>query len=319
MTRESFRRLINSLRKRPSQEEETKVIQYSIFREDELRTQFETDGYLVLPLLNPDEVEQMKKIYHELHTDEETKRHTIPSYAKGFYADTLKNERGYRRRVNDVVNPIFKQPLESYFKDFKIFYGGFSVKFPDPESEVRIHQDPTFLDETAFTPINIWCPLQDIDGTKGALTVLKGSHRFHSALRGVSIPSPWQKYGAFIKPYMTPLYMSAGSAVLFSQATFHGSEPNISSARRIVAVGFVSHKKAAIRIAYRNPENPLTIELFAQDDDFIIEYSQFSQNVMAKPEIGRHITSLPYRETSISQKKMLALLESTRRRNDGKK
>jgi ectoine hydroxylase-related dioxygenase (phytanoyl-CoA dioxygenase family) len=100
------------------------------------------------------------------------------------------------------------------------------VKLPDRNGRLRVHQDPTLVDEERFTPVNVWCPLQDIDDRNGALCILPGSHRLYRGPRATSIPPPWSPHEALIERSMTPLYLTAGSAVLFTQATLHASRPN---------------------------------------------------------------------------------------------
>jgi len=93
---------------------------------------------------------------------------------------------------------------------------------------------------------------------------------------------------------MTPLHLTGGSAVLFTQATLHASRPNLSDAPRITATMFLCHESASIRIAHRRPETPERIDFYAQTDDFMFQNVQFSVDSTGVPRIGRYLESIPY-------------------------
>lgn len=287
----------------------TPLQQHPIFKDDRLRAEFEQNGYIVLPLLDAGEIARLKGVYRDLHQGD-LERYTNPAYATGLFASTFINDVDYRRRVIDGVGPVFDRALEAHFKDYKVLSSGFIVKLSHPDSALPPHQDFTMVDEERFTPLTIWCPLEDIDETGGALCLLKGSHRLPRAIRALTIPSPYRKHAEIIKAHMKPIYVKAGTAIIFTLATFHSSQANTTGHPRVIGSTLVAHRDADLAIAYRSPEQPDTIEMFAQEDDFFIRHTQFSDDVMGRPRIGRHTGSVPYRATEITEEELLRAINA---------
>lgn len=130
------------------------------------------------------------------------------------------------------------------------------------------------VDETKYTGINVWCPLIDLTDNNGVLQILKGSHRIIPTYRGATVPC---LYGSMkdeeIVPYLTPVYVKAGQAIIFDQSIIHYSAANTSNERRITTNIFVIHKEASIRIAYYNKElHPDKVELFDEEDSFLTNF-----------------------------------------------
>lgn len=286
----------------------TALRQHPIFKDERLCSEFEQNGYLVLPFLDAGEIARLKAVYRELH-QQDLQQYTNPAYATGLFASTFINEVDYRRRVIEAVGPVFDRALEAHFRDYKVLSSGFIVKLSHPDSALPPHQDFTMVDEERFTPLTIWCPLDDLDETNGALCLLKGSHLLPRAIRALTIPSPYRRHAEVLKSRMKPFYVKAGTAIIFTLATFHSSEANTTGRPRIAASTLVAHRDAALEIAYRPPEQPDTIEVFAQSDDFFVRHTQFSDDVMGRPRIGQHIRSAPYRAQEVTEEELLRALD----------
>jgi hypothetical protein len=266
----------------------------TIFRDGDLAAQFDREGFVVVPFLDAVEVQRLRRVYHDHHEESDVRKRMIPSYAPGFYASTFNNDARYRQALSDEVTGTCRRALDALFESYRVFYAGILLKLTDPDGRLRVHQDPTLVDEAQYRPVNVWCPLQDIDARNGAMRLLPGSHRLYAGPRATSIPNPWQAHEAEIAERMTAIHMPAGFAILFTQATLHASEPNTSHQPRIVATMFVCHQRAAIQIAHRDDRTPQKIDLYSQDPDFLMRNEQFSVNTTGTPTIGRYLRSLPY-------------------------
>lgn len=252
----------------------------------------------LIPFLEPGEVAELKALYDELHA-EDLEKYTNATYAKGLFASTFVNDLAYRQKVSDGMRDIFHRALDTCFKEYKVFTCGFMTKLPDPDTAFPPHQDFSLFDEDRFTPLTLWCPPQDMDETNGALEVVKGSHRFPHRYRAYTIPSPFKEHSALIQQYAEPLYVQVGTAILFTHATFHSSQPNRSGRARIVASALLAPEQARIQTVYRSPEASDTIDLFDHDDDFFLRHTQFTEELAARPKIGRCVGTVPYREVSL--------------------
>lgn len=271
----------------------------NIFRSGELEKEFDKNSYVIVDLLEKDEVEYLERKYYELHS----------ANNRGFYATTFQADLNYRRKVDEIVSAIFNPALEKHFTNHKNFLGSYVTKNNEPKSELGMHQDLTLVDEDYFVPINVWCPLTDINETNGALRLLKGSHRFPRTYRAPTIPFTYQEHVRYLDQFMTPMYIKAGQAVVCSQSTLHDSVPNISNRFRIVAQTFVSHKDAQFQVVYRDKKKPNQLEVYEEAPDFLMTFQQFKEGIFDRPKIGKLIKTIPFNNWQPSRRELDALIQ----------
>ena len=80
--------------------------------DDQLREQFEIDGYAVTPLLNAEDVEELLDVY----------RSAPSGLANGFYTTLWSLDLEYRQRVNDAITRIVGRRLEGVLRSRQIFF-----------------------------------------------------------------------------------------------------------------------------------------------------------------------------------------------------
>lgn len=264
-----------------------------VFKDPQLQTEFEKNGFVVIPFYTAAEMETLENLYHNLHpTDEE-----------GFFPSTFSKDKTYRNTVDERVKYIGQRSINHFFTDIKVVCGSFIVKSPGPNSEMGIHQDMTLVDESRFTGINIWCTLTDLTPQNGVLYILKGSHRIVPTLRGASIPDMYaaEEVKQAIRQYAQPLYLKAGEAVVFDQSIIHFSPPNMSEKPRIVTNIFITHKDATFRIVWWNEDsNNKAVEIFEEPDDFMTNYEQFGADIFARPKSGKSLGVVNYNFPKLS-------------------
>lgn len=263
-----------------------------IFKNEQLQDAFEKDGFVIVDFYTKDEIAWLEKLYYDLHPVEE----------KGFFPSTFSKDKKYRQMADMEIRKIGMRWMLENLQDFKPMCGSFIVKYPDANSTMCVHQDMTLVDETKYTGINVWCPLVDLTDENGVLQLLKGSHRIIPTYRGATVPC---LYGEMkdeeIIPYLTPVYVKAGQAVVFDQSLIHYSAANTSNERRITTNIFVIHKDASIRIAYYNKElHQNKVELFEEEDSFLTNFEQFGDNIFDKPKIGNSIGLVDYNFPKLS-------------------
>ena len=108
-----------------------------------------------------------------------------------------------------------------------------------------IHQDITFVDESRYQSLALWCPLVDTDPGNGCLFAAPGSHRWNTGPRGPGTPYPYRALDTAIQKRLTAIPMRAGSAVIFCQKLFHASPPNRSGGTRVAVTGLVVPQRGA--------------------------------------------------------------------------
>ena len=255
-----------------------------IFSNPELQNMFNTEGYVILDFLNMDEVKYLKQLFDDLH----------PQGVTGFYTSTFAKDTDYRKKVDDEIQLTMRGGLEHFFTDYKIYCGSYIAKAPGEKSELILHQDMTLVDETKYTGTNIWIPLVDLDSKNGAIEVLPRSHRLFRTYRGSSLPDIYDGMVNEVKSLMQPCYLKAGQAIVFDQSIIHYSPPNLSQEVRPVVNTFVTHKEATIKICYWDKQRQGEIEMFDQEEDFMVNFQNFGNDIFNRPSIGKSLGYVPY-------------------------
>ena len=256
-----------------------------IFKDKELEKEFQENGYIIVPFIGENQIQDLLEIYKECY----------PEGVKGFFTTTFANNTAHREKVNQSVKNICLDRIVDLFENYKILFSSFIVKAPGPDSELIMHQDMTLVDESVYTGINIWCPLIDLTDQNGAIEILPKSHRLFKTYRGSSLPDIYDNVKDEVKTLMQACYLKAGEAIIFDQSIIHYSPPNLSSSERPVINTFVAHQDAKIKICYWDKEQyGNTIEIFEQDDDFLEKFENFGHNIFAKPSIGKSLGFFQY-------------------------
>ena len=121
------------------------------FQDPEIQKTFEEQGYVTVQFYTPEEIEELNKLYDDLHPVDE----------KGFYPSTFSQDKNYRQKADEEIRRIGSRTISNVLQDQKVVCGSFIVKYPGPDSEMCVHREHDLVDETEFTGINIWCPLVD--------------------------------------------------------------------------------------------------------------------------------------------------------------
>ncbi|MFN8396217.1 MAG: phytanoyl-CoA dioxygenase family protein [Bacteroidia bacterium] len=257
----------------------------TIVRDAELLDEIVREGFAVRRFLPAEAIEALREIY---------KREHAVAHAEGAMFYTLYSQNlEYRQRVDREVGAVMQPYLQAMFQDYKTVLHGFIVKVPGPKSGFLIHQDTTGLDEFKFSSLSVWVPLWDIDRENGALCMVRRSHKMGFPYRGISFAFPFDKIHGTVKRYLEPVFMQAGEAIIFDQRTFHASLPNRSENNRVVAIAGLFPKEAEFQIAYQeSPEAP--IELYRQEDDFILKYPRFMHDCRTRPVSGEKFAEVDF-------------------------
>ncbi|MBS1618555.1 MAG: phytanoyl-CoA dioxygenase family protein, partial [Bacteroidetes bacterium] len=250
------------------------------------QTEFEKNGYIILPFYNDQEITELVDLYHSLHPQDE----------KGFFPSTFSRDKSYRHTADQEIRRVCRRSIEAYCRDIKVMCGSFIVKSPGPESGMCVHQDMSLIDESRYTGINIWVPLCDLTIENGALFVIPGSHRIMPTYRSSSIPEFFAPVMDEIIDYLQPVLIPAGHAVFFDQSIIHYSPPNYSDKIRIVTNTYFAHQSTEFRTYYWNQaeHGKTQIEAFAQDDSFMTDFEQFGDNIRDRPKVGRSLGLVSY-------------------------
>lgn len=236
----------------------------------ELSARLDRDGFVLVPFLNPEQVQELRSIYSELRVPE----------GQPFWSSSFLKDDALKIEMSARMQACFDAEIQRTLADFKPLGSTFLIKFPGEYSEMPVHQDWTVVDEERFGSYTIWIALDDTTAENGALEVIPGSHRISNALRSPSLPVSFEKVRRDLPPYLKMLPMKAGEALIFNHALMHSSPPNKTVSSRLAATfGFVP-KEASLCMYYARPNGK--VARYNMPDDMFIHYA----DIRNEPKIG---------------------------------
>lgn len=224
---------------------------FPTFRDPETQARFDRDGFVVVDVFSPAEIEQLR---------EDARRLDPPT--RGFATSVEITDEAYRNRVHAVLSERFAAPAERLFVDHAMNLTAVAVKWPGDEGLKPVHQDWTFSDEARYRSVNLWAPLVDTTEHNGTLAVLPGSHRALDRLRPAPcFPSGYEDPVEGLRMEDLQLVpVRAGQAIALDLAVVHGSPPNRSEDPRVV-------------VAANFLPRPSPISYYFCRDDELVRYS----------------------------------------------
>ena len=234
----------------------------NIFKDDKLQAEFDKNGFVVMPLLNADEVSTLLNYYQNRDFDNKIEA--------GFHISLDNQNETLVKEVGAQIKSILVPKTTEFLNDCKIFTASYVIKEPGLQNIVPPHQDWTFVDESAFCSATVWTALVDVTEQNGALGVIRGSHTLFNHKRSSPSPqskSPLADHIFTLFPFVDVIEMKAGESLIFDNRLIHASPPNLSDQARI-AVGIgITQQEAELKHYYQNP-NSGKLEEYTIDENF---------------------------------------------------
>lgn len=271
----------------------------AIFHDTALQAEFEDKGYVVVDFLTEDEVHTLVNTYKALNGQ---------PVQMGFSTSNMSMDATYRRKVSDSVTGTFSRAVAQYFDRCKMFFGIFTAKQPAEERSIcSIHQDPAYVDESAYTGMTIWVPLVDTNQTNGALEVIDRSHLLNNWPRSTLPRFPYNDLvPLFLKKFFKRLDMKAGQAYLGSSKVFHWSPSNMSDTERVAALAWLAEDESKMLCYYQDYKDPGdTMEVFEVEPSHYIDRPLFSY---PDGNSATKIDVVPYRFENLDEAKIDMIL-----------
>lgn len=185
-----------------------------------------SQGYAVVPLLEPDEVDEVRAACRARLSD--------PDAPGPMAFDYMQDDRTAMRRVAELLTPFWERHLPDVFAEHDVVFSTFVLKPPGHGSGMFLHDDRTFVDEAQHRAFTVWVPLVDTSPEigNGCLYILPGSHRIMPAASGTGTPDWIRPYERYLERYLVPLSMTAGEALVYDTKTLHGSTANLTDQTR---------------------------------------------------------------------------------------
>jgi ectoine hydroxylase-related dioxygenase (phytanoyl-CoA dioxygenase family) len=283
-----------------------------IFKDEERQHFFEREGYVVFPLLNKNEVADLKNFYESLQLKDEK--------GFGFHVSMDNHNKEMCRSVREKIWGIALPRLSEHLKDFKPFVASFVAKEVNTKGVVPAHQDWSFVDreEDGYSSITCWIALVDTNLDNGGMGVIRGSHKFmqnHRPSPSPQCPVPLSEHMFSIFPYLKTLEVKAGEVLMFDNRTFHASPPNTSDGLRLAAGVGVTQAGANLVHYYMKPDGEFkTMLRYNVDEDFFLKYDNATLSKMydAKELIEGYgePVEVPYTFTKYTSDEMIELIKA---------
>ncbi len=229
-----------------------------VFADPEHDAAFRRDGYIILPLLNEEEVAELLKLHSTFNPNQQSEFDTTifnpdPSYRTGV-----------RVEIDRIVQPRALPLLANYKRAVSNFI---NKRHETKNARVWIHQDYTFVDQSRYSGVHVWIPLVDVDETNGCMSIYPGTH---SLINHISA-QPYQSYQCFPNPYenvsqmlekggAVAAPMKAGYGLFFNERTLHSSGENYTGIDRVV-----------VNCAYIPEDEPMYLYAPSPEEDGVLD------------------------------------------------
>ena len=276
-----------------------------LLKDDQLNQQLESKGFIKVPFFDDQALAEIRNFYNEIHHNE-----LPPNLYDGIHMTTWCSDKDYKQKVKVFLEQKFLAPTNLYFKDYRSMNHVLIVKIDGQETEFKIHQDWSVVDEHQFQSVNIWVPIYDVDENNGALWLVEGSHNLNQRIRGGGILFPeYPEVFKAIEHRVSPIPMKAGEALIFYHSLLHGSPPNVSGKPRIIAVNSIVPKSAPLRVHFQKDSQSL-LEVYEPADDFVYMYEQLRTDSLIMPPPGKLVEKFPsYALNTISSEEVIKYLD----------
>jgi ectoine hydroxylase-related dioxygenase (phytanoyl-CoA dioxygenase family) len=282
-----------------------------LFKNPEHQSFFENKGYLVLPLLNKEEVQDLKDYYHSLGLVDEK--------GFGFHVSMDGLDEAKCKEVKEKVWSVILPKMDEYVENYKPFVASYVVKETNPKGVVPAHQDWSFVEkeEEGYCSVTCWTTLVDTHLDNGCMGVIKGSRNMmnnHRPSPSPQTPVPLSEHMFSIFPYLTTLEMKAGEVLFFDNRTFHASPPNTTDGLRLAAGVGITQKDAQLIHYYLKPDgNKNTLLKYKVDEDFFLKYdnARLAKMYDAGQVIEDYelLAEVPYHYDDYSSEELVALMK----------
>jgi ectoine hydroxylase-related dioxygenase (phytanoyl-CoA dioxygenase family) len=258
----------------------------AFFKNEQINSQFELNGFVVLPFLNAEEIKYLNDAYNS----------NLFNNPEGFYSSSFSLNESVKSKLNTGINNVVSTKASNLFNSFKALGSCYLSKAPGKIGQMPIHQDWTVVDEKKFDSVTIWIPLQDVNEYNGAIQVIPGSHRFSDALRSPLFENPLSEIENEIRKDLQVIPMKAGEALIFSQSLIHASPANQSNTNRLAVTFGLIPEIADLLFYYKNPET-FQAEKYIVPNNF---FENYNTKIGEKPSDGKLVKQFNYTQIKIT-------------------
>lgn len=269
----------------------------TIFKDPALQERFETEGYVQIQLLEPEDIEELLVKFH----------HYFPEPSEGFFSSSYLNDLALKKEISGKIVEVLARRFDRYFTNYRCFGSAFLSKTAGHRSEMPMHQDWSIVNEDHHVAVNIWTPLSDANKVNGSLEVLPRSHSFAKVRRSPTLPFFWAGYEGEMKKGLQALEVKAGEAIVLNQALVHYSPANQTpEVRPAITTGLLS-AEAHMEFNYQTEAGE--VDIYQMEDDFLLRWEDFHEAIFKRPIFGEVVRHEQYQHPDIPREAIMSYLK----------
>lgn len=243
-----------------------------IFTCNKTQKHFDTFGFAKINLLNDEQIESLLNTYNKYFLNKELKHFTSTNFIP---------QKTERFSISNEILATIAPSINDNLSNIKLWNAAFLIKPVGNDTEFKLHQDWTFVDEENFYSGNIWMPLHDTNEKNGTLYLIPKSHyKQINTFRAQTIHELFFEKEEILKPYCVPLNIKKGEALIFQHSIIHYSSANRSNSNRIAVVCGFNSSKATLKTYFRI--NETEAEEYIMPDNFVFDFED-GQSLNNKP------------------------------------
>jgi ectoine hydroxylase-related dioxygenase (phytanoyl-CoA dioxygenase family) len=258
----------------------------SLIKDSDYRQALDEMGFCVIPLFTSEQMENIRSLYQKF---------AQANPVTGLKANHSKVKPEMSIQLSDSIKEIVLPSLESWFRDFNFFVGGFMVNEANTSEEFPLHQDWNIVDEVKYTSYQIWIPLELSHPNDGGMYLLPGSHRFYHNYRSGSYNIPKTDTDEKLASLVTDMIIAPGQGLVYHNSLFHASYPNTSNQNKISALVSIYQKNAPLIYYHKNTLENCSEIYGINEDVFLSSLNQL--DIGGTPQNPLYKDSAPINET----------------------
>lgn len=270
------------------------------FRDPVLQARFDREGYAVVPLVDPAEVERLSHEVARLCPVEWVSN----IFDQWTYLSIFDRQR--RGAISDFVKAALTPAIARLMTGVRVETGLVFQRRAGAEA-LTPHQHPPGMAD--FTDGMVcWCPLFDCKEGSGALQVIPRSHGLLRHVLTPSTPYAWQELPDEISRRLVTLTLCPGEAVFFAESLIHGSGPNRRDRTRIALLAHVMREDATPAFFADSEEREGWVDIYRAQDEFA--QGDLPSGWLPPRETWERLGTMPANRVTLNRQQFDALLAS---------
>lgn len=222
-----------------------------LFKDEFDEQNFVQNGFVVKQILQENELNEILKCFYQYHSEN----------ISGLNPMLRFGDPSTNIEIHNKLSSLLELPLSKFFSSFKYNANHFIIKGANDDNVFKLHQDWNVVDENKYIAAHCWIALEKISKANGGLFAIPGSHNWSNTIRSGSFGIRFLELTSEIKQQIISFELMPGEAVIYHQALFHGSFPNLTSISRKVCLASVRPSHAEMIYYHKDDDNTTAYEI----------------------------------------------------------